>query len=439
MAEPSANPLEWATNADAAKHLFCSEPNIWVFDNLLSERFLNRIDHAFDEETAFFDQPEGGKTRRARCAQIEIDAVTAELVDVIRTLTGIRQVEECRTFMIADVWGQDQDPHIDHISLKDLANRYDELNFLDLCKQSRSQYNPDKIVPTFSIVVYFNDVGGICFPLSPTKEIIPSRRGRIVMFQNFDDAQRPVSNQMCKHYGVYFQDMPRRLMTMGILANETPGMDIRCSLTDGLIYCAGVRDEGIRHDWLDPHMSSGSPSPPPKPKADKVFTLDAFPDGEDWIVGVFSMAGDEVCSVQAGRSDTIGFLRKEIQKKVDPKGEVNLHLSLPGGNMVVISKDDTSLQHLFMHAEAMALGLALEPDARTRIWQLFAKWDVDCSGEISKAELATMLQDLDPSLSDEEISRVFAMLDVNKDGRLQWCEFLEVVKILPDPGAKRSM
>jgi len=271
MAKPFEAPLA-KSKVDVSKHLVCSEPKIWVFDNLLSERFLNQIDHIFEcGETNFFDQPEGGKRRRSRCAQIETDEVTVELVDVIRMLAGIRQVEECRTFMIADVWGQDQDPHIDHISLTDLANRYDELNFLDLCKQSRSQHNPSKIVPTFSIVVYFNDVGGIRFPLSPMQEMIRGRRGRIVMFQNFRDSQRPESNQLCQHYGVYFEDQPRRLMTMGILANKTPSMDNSNSLTEGLIYCAGVRDEGIRHDWQTTHDfgfggSEWSRPPPPMPR-----------------------------------------------------------------------------------------------------------------------------------------------------------------------------
>lgn len=254
------------------------------------------------------------------------------------------------------------------------------------------------------------------------------------MFQNFNDSQRPLSNTMCKHYGIYFQDAPRRLMTMGVLANETPSMDRSGSLTDGLIYCAGVRDEGIRHDWLNPHISTPIQELVAKkePKKDKVITLDASPEGEDWVVNVISLAGEEVCSVRAQRTRNIHFLREQIQEAVDPGKEFNLHLALPGGNMVVNSKDDTSLQHLFMQDEAMALGLALEPDECTKVWQLFVKWDKDCSGEISKDELAAMLNLLDPSLSAEEISQVFDLLDVNKDNRLQWSEFLEVIKVIPD-------
>jgi len=432
------------TKVDVSKYLVCSKPNIWVFDDLLSERFLDHVDNMFDHgETDFFNQPEGGKSRRSRCAQVEVDEVTVELVDAIRMLAGIRQVEECRTFMIADVWGQDQDPHIDHISLKDLANRYNELNFLDLNKQSSSIGLCTRIVPTFSIVVYFNDAGGIHFPLSPMQEMIPGKRGRIVMFQNYHDSQRPVNNQLCKHYGTYFEDVPRRLMTMGILANETPSMDNSGLLTDGLIYCAGVRDEGIRHDWetlhdfgcggTGPEFTRIPPPPPPKPKSDKVLTLDAVPDGEEWVVGVMSMAGHEVCSVRAQRTHKIGSLRKQIKDAVDPKDEFKLHLSLLGGNMVVNSKDDTSIQHLFMQDEAMALALALEPDVRTLIWQMFVKWDKDCSGEMSQDELADMLKHMDPSLKDDEISRIFVMLDSNKDNKLQWSEFLAVLGIIQDP------
>jgi hypothetical protein len=341
--------------------------------------------------------------------------------------------------MIADVSGQAQDPHIDHISVKDLEKRYGELRFLDLCKQSRSPYNPHKIVPTLSIVVYFNDVGGIRFPYSPSmKEFIPGKRGRIVMFPNFHDHERPVSNKLCSHYGVYFEDVPRRLMTMGILANETPSMDQSSSLTDGLIYCAGVRDQGIYHDWRDPHgHGAAEPSPPPPPpKGDKVYTLDAKLEGEEWVVAALTMAGEEACKVRAKKQDTIKMLRAEVKSLVDPKDKFNVHLSLPEGQMVVVRKDETKVQHLFMEAECMELGLVLEPDMRTKAWQMFMRTDIDSSGVISPDELCALFQELDPDLPVDGCMEVFKELDVNEDGKLQFGEFLQILYKYPDSDIK---
>ena len=68
---------------------------------------------------------------------------------------------------------------MDHINLDDLPGY--KLDFLDLTRQSTSPINPRRVVPTISVVVYFNSVGGLQFPHSADKlGTIAAKRGRIV-------------------------------------------------------------------------------------------------------------------------------------------------------------------------------------------------------------------------------------------------------------------
>jgi hypothetical protein len=57
------------------------------------------------------------------------------------------------------------------------------------------------------------------------------------------------------------------------------------------------------------------------------------------------------------------------------------------------------------------------------IQDIFEAWDTNHNGFIEKAELANCCEDL--KLSTAELERVFAELDVDKDGRISFKDFSE--------------
>jgi len=57
--------------------------------------------------------------------------------------------------------------------------------------------------------------------------------------------------------------------------------------------------------------------------------------------------------------------------------------------------------------------------------QLFAKWDSDKSGCISEEELGAILKELGSGMTDEQLKTLFAQADHNKDGKLDYNEFLK--------------
>ena len=65
------------------------------------------------------------------------------------------------------------------------------------------------------------------------------------MFEKYVDAARPQHNPSAMHYGTYFPDVSKRLVTLGVLANRTPSMGQATPC--GLLYCPATLDTLIGH------------------------------------------------------------------------------------------------------------------------------------------------------------------------------------------------
>merc|ERR1719433_1135015 len=95
-----------------------------------------------------------------------------------------------------------------------------------------------------------NDVGGIHFPMAKDRQglYIKAKAGRILMGENYIDSERPACNPLSQHYGTYLTDRPKRLATIGVLANNTPAAEDPAPA--GFIYCPGmltVREGNVHH------------------------------------------------------------------------------------------------------------------------------------------------------------------------------------------------
>ena len=95
-----------------------------------------------------------------------MDDQSRELSETIAGLWGLNLEQSRDKFTVSDICGEGQSPHIDHINLEDLADY--NLDFLDLDCQSSAKQKPRRVVPTISVVVYFNAVGGFVFPMHLT-------------------------------------------------------------------------------------------------------------------------------------------------------------------------------------------------------------------------------------------------------------------------------
>lgn len=59
------------------------------------------------------------------------------------------------------------------------------------------------------------------------------------------------------------------------------------------------------------------------------------------------------------------------------------------------------------------------------VQELFARWDSDKSGSLSRDELAEVLEACDPTLTAEQVNKLFVAADANKDGKLDINEFVK--------------
>jgi len=96
--------------------------------------------------------------------------------------------------------------------------------------------------------------------------------------------------------------------------------------------------------------------------------------------------------------------------------------------------DDEEVQ--FHHAHAHMKGgldltfkdLGAESDMNMiKVRETFAVWDSDNSGGISWEELAAVMKDLDPSFTEKKAQLLFTAADSNKDGLIDFDEFLAFV------------
>jgi len=228
-------------------------PHVWVVDEAVPQSMLDHVDQAFaaDSRGKTTKDEYHGRPLTSRSIEFEMDETSRPFFEMIAHCWGLNLEEPFEKFMVSDIWGAGQSAHVDHINLDDLDGR--NWNFLDLGLQSSEPRKPWKVVPTVTVVVYFNSVGGICFPNAPEEAgTIAAERGRVVMFENYlKDCQRPSHNPAAAHYGLYFQDKPKRILVMGILANQTPQFSPGSqpkALTRCLLYCSGTEADPLRHE-----------------------------------------------------------------------------------------------------------------------------------------------------------------------------------------------
>mmetsp|Transcript_78704 Transcript_78704/g.218638 ORF Transcript_78704/g.218638 Transcript_78704/m.218638 type:complete len:434 (+) Transcript_78704:109-1410(+) len=288
----------------------CSDPPIWVFDDMISESVLERVNNAFE---GIEWQPLNG--RQVRMVELCVDEQLAELTQTLREISHIDDVAPCGKAWIMDVVGRDQGPHLDGWEVE--KNR-GPMQLLDLSRcsvQCHKGFNT--VIPTLSFVVYFSGSGGIAFPQADLPNpFIPAKRGRILMFQNYDDLHRPAHNPKAVHYGVY-GDSPKRVMTAGVMSSETPA-ELSGPSPAGVPRTKGFLYAPIMHRA---NTSCGSPSttppprpkPTPKPKERVVLQLLARPaDAGGFIVEATSVSGNVMAKALVEEDSTLGSLRASL-------------------------------------------------------------------------------------------------------------------------------
>lgn len=291
---------------------------------------------------------------QAQTSKIEIFAKQfQELFETISDICGLEgAVPQHRNFMVTEVFGRGQDAHVDHTNIDDVAAGQ-PIDFLDLTRQSPSRSNQRRVVPTLSIVLYFNAVGGIRFPYADGMNTIAGKRGRMIIFENYQDECRPSHQKSAEHYGIYFETLPKRLLVMGVLANKTPAMSQTAESTKGLIYCAGTERDPLFHDNPSYDCYRRRPRrPEPEPvKEDLIVSLEVSFNKKDCSVIGRSVGGEELCQVQCSKEETMAFLTIEIQGEVDPDNKRNVLLCSMDGQLLTAEHADQTLLECFKSVE----------------------------------------------------------------------------------------
>ena len=237
--------------APATTTVVSTDPKIWVVDDCLPPEFVQMVNSTFDSADGNSQHQKVKKpnSREILARNIDFDAkdeLCREVFQRISDLCGISGPVPFKEFMVSEVWASGQDAHVDHVNVDDVGSS--KLSFLDLTRQSCSESEPRRVVPTISILVYFNSVGGIRFPFAD--KTISAKPGRMVLFHNYDDQSRPSHKTSAEHYGIYLETLPRRLLIMGVLANHTPKFKAYpdSKTSEALVYCAGTKRDPLYHD-----------------------------------------------------------------------------------------------------------------------------------------------------------------------------------------------
>jgi hypothetical protein len=235
-----------ANNFDLSPYKVSDQLNLWMFDNLLSKKFLDYVDEQFEaQDLPVHHEKVVSHEKSTRSLMLPLDENTVEFTNLLEKLGHFVPAEACPVLVISEVWGDDQGAHLDHVEFDNLAPLYQNLQFIDGQKQRRHPENPDRVVPTLSIVVYFNDEGSIVFPKLGME--LEGKRGRIFMWQNYHDEKRPEANCLATHFGTYSHSRCKRVMACGVLANETPD-PTKTATTKGALYCPNACGHHQHHD-----------------------------------------------------------------------------------------------------------------------------------------------------------------------------------------------
>ena len=343
-----------------------ADPKIWVVDDCLPPEFVEMVNRAFDDgnrQCQVVKKPNG---REILARNIDFDAkdvLCQEVFQRISDLCGISGAIPFKQFMVSEVCASGQDAHADHVNVDDVGSA--KLSFLDLTLQSHSELEPRRIVPTITIIVYFNAVGGVSFPVAG--KTISAKPGRVVLFHNYDDESRPSHKTSAEHYGIYFETLPRRVLVMGVLANHTPKFkaDPDSSTSEALVYCAGTRRDPLYHDnpsydgYKTPqqiaeriqadlveeerikgrqpttHTMSNA-------KSDLILSLDLSLNEFHCVVEGRTMAGDLKCKLYCEGAMLVKHLRGHIERETG--NAYRIVLCLPNGQLLTEEHDNSTIE-----------------------------------------------------------------------------------------------
>lgn len=260
---------------DLSHYQICKDPKIWVLDGFLPEKLLSLVDRSLDKDLptriVHNEYNHATKVRMIELRRSESNG-TETLFNVLTRIANVHEVDKCQRVVVSEIWGVDQDAHIDKISVASLAPENQGLHFLNLDNFERYQFTPSTVAPTFSFVINFNDVGELIFPhIDPIK----AKRGRIVMFQNYFDGEERRIHPLAKHYGGYECNQSKRIVTAGILTNKTPDLTSKHTEPAALYLLNWGHEHDIKADR--------TPRPRFEPK-DKVYIMASSPRYQ-WILG----------------------------------------------------------------------------------------------------------------------------------------------------------
>jgi len=265
---------------DISSHQICSDPKTWVFDGLVSPALLEQVDQNFRPQMPLLNGTEGVDTWT-----VDDPVLAQEFIDLLVQICGIEPVENSlQQVILGDIRKKSQSCHMDRLEVGGRFQhvREDAIGFLDISKQDvktrpRLDGSARTIVPTMSLVVYFEDYpGGIHFPNAPGFDSaataasirgeenggmsIDGRRGRIIMFQNYH-SDHSLTNPMARHFGTFNPLVPKRNFIGGVVSNENPQdyASRKSHSVPGLLY--GVCKPKMQNDSFAPQTLGWDGSP----------------------------------------------------------------------------------------------------------------------------------------------------------------------------------
>ena len=333
--------------AHAAATMVSTDPKVWVVDDYLPPEFVQMVNQKFDTQDIQCQVVEK-PNRKVLARNYDFDAKDELCQEVFRRISDLCGLPagavHFKEFMVSELWASGQDAHVDHVNLDDVANS-NQLSFLDLSRQSCSESNPRRVVPTISIIIYFNAVGGLCFPKSDMGSIA-AKPGRMVLFHNYEDELRPCHKPSAAHCGIYFEKLPKRVLVMGVLANETPQFQgTPPPSAEALIYCAGTQRDPLFHDHPSYDCYKRAPDDG-KPKPELVLTLELICSEDNMLVNCRNTAGESLCNLVLAPTQTLEIARCHIQYWADRYSSYNIILALPGGQLLSKEHDSLTLSNL---------------------------------------------------------------------------------------------